>query len=110
MRNSKELPSIIAEHTPPKDEVLVSFNVVSLLINVLTNLAISVVCKRLLEDETVEERTCLGVEEIVMLLQLCLDPTYLCFTGEYYRQTFRTAMGSPVSATVANLVMEEIEQ
>ena len=30
--------------------------------------------------------------------------------GKYYKQTYRTAMGSPVSVIVANLVMEEIEE
>ena len=78
--------------------------------NVPTELAVDVARKRLMEDETLEDRTLLEVEEIVMLLQLCLDATYVCFKGKYYRQTFGTAMGSPVSVTVANLVMEEIEQ
>ena len=32
------------------------------------------------------------------------------FQNTHYKQTFETAMGSPVSATVANLVMEEIEE
>ena len=35
---------------------------------------------------------------------------YVCFRGDYCQQTFSTAMGSPVSVTVANLVMEEVEQ
>jgi hypothetical protein len=32
------------------------------------------------------------------------------FEGCYYQQVFGTAMGSPVSAVIANLVMEEVEQ
>ena len=32
------------------------------------------------------------------------------FRGNHYQQTFGTAMGSPVSVTVANLVMEEIKE
>ena len=31
------------------------------------------------------------------------------FEGTYYKQVFGTAMGSPVSAVIANLVMEDIE-
>ena len=42
---------------------------------------------------------------------LLLDSnTFLGFCGMVYRQTFGTAMGSPVSVTVANLVMEDVEQ
>jgi 3D (Asp-Asp-Asp) domain-containing protein len=32
------------------------------------------------------------------------------FEGCYYQQVFGTAMGSPVSAVIANLVMEDVEQ
>ena len=40
----------------------------------------------------------------------CLDATFLAYRGDFYQQTFGTAMGSPVSVTVANLVMEDVEQ
>ncbi len=39
-----------------------------------------------------------------------LDATYLANRGEVYQQVYGTAMGSPVSVTVANLVMEDVEQ
>ena len=45
-----------------------------------------------------------------MLLKLCLDATFLQFRGNYYRQVYGTAMGSPVSVVVADLVMEEVER
>ena len=112
VRDSRDFTTFIAEQGLSEDEVLVSFDV-SLFTNIPTDLAINVAHRRLLDDETLEERTCLVVEEIVMILQLCLDATYMyvCFRGKYYyRQTFGTAMGSPVSVTVANIVMEEIEQ
>ena len=50
------------------------------------------------------------VHNIITLLQYCLDATYFTFKGVHYQQTFGTAMGSPVSVTVAKLVMEEIEE
>ena len=43
-------------------------------------------------------------------LSLCLDATYLAFEGKICQQVHGTAMGSPVSVVVANLVMEDIEQ
>ena len=50
----------------------------------------------------------MDVEDIVSLLELCLNATYLSFRGSFYQQCFATAMGSPVSGTVANLVMETV--
>ena len=47
---------------------------------------------------------------IVSLLRLCLEDTYFSFRGGIYQQVFGTAMGSPVSVTVANLVMEDVEE
>lgn len=32
------------------------------------------------------------------------------FEGPYYQQVFGTAMGSPVSAAIANLEIEDVEQ
>ena len=56
------------------------------------------------------QRTSLPVEDIVDLLPFCLNTTYFVFEGTYYQQVFGTAMGSPVSALIANLVMEDVEQ
>ena len=61
-------------------------------------------------DETLEARTNLTVYEIVQLLEFCLRATCLAFRGNVYRQVYGTAMGSPMSITVANLVMKDIEE
>ena len=54
--------------------------------------------------------TSLTMDDICSILQLCLEATYLAFEGKVYRQIHGTAMGSPVSVVVANLVMEDVEQ
>ena len=66
---------------------------------------LQVVCDRLESDPH-----CLSVDDIYDLLNLCLDATYLMCQGKIYHQVHGTAMGSPVSVVVANLVMEEIKQ
>ena len=35
---------------------------------------------------------------------------YLAYKNGYYKQTFETAIGPPVLVTVANLVMEDVEE
>ena len=44
------------------------------------------------------------------LLSLCLNATYFSFRGVTYQQIHGTAMGSPVSVVIANLVMENVEE
>ena len=39
------------------------------------------------------------------LLSFCLNTTYFVYDGTYYQQVFRKAMGSTLSAVIANLVM-----
>ena len=57
-------------------------------------------------DETLDERTGLTIDDILQLLSLCLNDTFITFKGEFYRQIHGTVMGSPVSVTVAKLVIK----
>ena len=45
------------------------------------------------------------------LLNLCLTSTaYFQYNGKHYKQLHGTAMGSPVSVVVAQIVMQNIEE
>ena len=110
MRNSAEFATFIAGQSHPSGTVLVSFDVVSLFTRVPVDLVVKVAHKRLSMDTSLTERMSLSADQVVQLLQFCLDATFLAYRGDFYQQTFGTAMGSPVSVTVANLVMEDVEQ
>ena len=56
-------------------------------------------------DQTLEEHTMLTPNEIKKITTSVPE----CKKG-YYQQTFGTAMGSPVSVVVADLVMEDVEE
>ena len=43
-------------------------------------------------------------------LNLCLTSTYFQYNGKHYKQLHGTAMGSPVSVVVAEVVMQNIEE
>ena len=88
------------------DEILVSFDVSSLFTNVPVGEAVSIICERLREDGRLGDRTFLSPEQIADLLEMCLRSTYFSFGGNLYQQKEGAAMGSPVSAVVANLYME----
>ena len=49
------------------------------------------------------------VSNITCLLEFCLKRTYFIFQGKHYEQLEGAAMGSPISAIVANLYMENFE-
>ncbi len=60
-------------------------------------------------DSTLHNRTKLSVDEIIDLVKFCLSNTHFSFRDKVYHQSFGCAMGSPVSALAANIVMEKIE-
>ena len=109
VRNSRAFADFIKPPVLTSDELLVSFDVVSLFTNVPVHLATEVAQRRLRGDVDLKDRTGLSVEEM-KLLEFCLSATFLSFRGGIYQQTFGTAMGSPVSVTIANLVMEDVEE
>ena len=92
------------------DQMLVLFDVVSLFTKTPVDLAIKVATNRLRYDDSLWQRTSLPLEDITDLLSFCLNTTQFVFESTYYKQVFGTAMGSPVSAVIANLVMEDIER
>ena len=52
----------------------------------------------------------LPTDDIMDLLNLCLTSTYFQYNGKHYKQLHGTAMGSPVSVVVAEIVMQNIEE
>ena len=48
----------------------------------------------------------LPTEDIMDLLNLCLTSTYFQYNGKHYKQLHGTAIGSPVSVVVAEIVMQ----
>ena len=90
--------------------ILVSLDVVSLFTCIPTHLAIEVVKERLDSDQSLPERSSLSIQNILALLQFVLDNNYFIFQGSYFQQIFGCPMGSPVSAILANLVMEHVEE
>ena len=48
-------------------------------------------------------------EEFLELIRLCVENNVFEFNGEYYRQKFGVAMGSPLSPVLAGLYMEYFE-
>ena len=50
------------------------------------------------------------MDDIVNLLTVCLNATFLEFRGKVYQQVHDMAMGSPVSVMIVNLVIQDVKQ
>ncbi len=72
------------------EDILVSFDVISLYTCILINEAMEVINKLTDPDTT-------------RLVELCLTSTFFSFKGEFYEQTCGVSIGSPLSPVFANL-------
>ena len=94
IKNSSDLPTFINTQQLG-EEILVSFDVVSLFTKVPIELAIFVARERLQEDNTLEDRTALSINDIIQLLEFCLKATYFSFRGQYLSTDFWNCYGFP---------------
>ena len=110
VKNSREFADFKRDKTLNACKDLVPFDVVSLFTKIPVDLAVKVAEEKLGEDASLGRRTSLPVKDIIHLLSFCLKTTLFANNGTYYQQGFGTAMGSPVSAVIANAVMKDVEQ
>ena len=106
VKNSYDFVEFLNTIEVGDNESMVSFDVVPLFTKIPVDLAMEIAKKRLesYTTEDLREITNWSVEEIH------LQATYLKFRNKFFRQIYGTAMGSPVSVVVANLIMEDIEE
>ena len=79
------------------DDILVSFDVVSLYTKILVSDAIETI-RSLTNDDTGK------------LVEVCLRSTFFTFRKVFYEQVEGVAMGSPLSPIIANIYMESFEK
>ena len=91
-------------------EYLSSYDVSSLFTLVPIDPALKVIKDLLEKDPALKDRTVIGVDDIILLMDFCLKNTYFSFQGQFFEQVEGVAMGSLVSPIVANLYMEHFEQ
>ena len=103
IKNSCKFADFTRDKILNAGDKLASFDIVLLSPKIPIDLVVKVAEERLKGDASLGQRTSLTVEDIIHLRSFCLKITQFTYNGTYYRQVFGTAMGSPVSAVIANI-------
>jgi hypothetical protein len=61
-------------------------------------------------DPTVLDRSPLKIDDVMELLEVCMETTYFQFEDKFYQQKDGMAMGSSLSPVVSNIFMEHFEK
>ena len=109
VHNTQDFIQQIKDIKLEEDQCIMSYDVKALFTSVTIHPTISIITKLLEEDQELQQRTSLSVNNITSLLEFCLKSTYFTFQGRYFEQQEGAAMGSPISPIVANLYMEVVE-
>ena len=103
IQNSQEFIQQIQGIQLQPNQCMVSFDVKALFTSVPIQLAITIIKKLFEEDQSLQQRTTMSVNNITCLLEFCLKSTYFMYEGQHFEQLEGAAMGSPISPIVANL-------
>ena len=109
VKNTQEFIDNIKGIHLGEDQSMMSYDVKALFTSVPTTKAIIIINQLLEEDQELQQRTSLSIENITSLLEFCTTSTYFSFRGKFYEQVEGAAMGSPLRPIVANLYMESFE-
>ena len=91
-----------------KDQIMMSYDVKALFTSVPITKAITIIKQLLEQDQELQQRTSLSIENILSLLEFCITSTYFSFQGKFFEQLEGAAIGPPLSPIVANLYMESL--
>ena len=97
VKDSTSCVQDICNETLDANDILVSFDVVSLYTKIPVDEAITTI-RNLTNDDTAK------------LVEVCLKTTFFTFQQVFYEQVEGVAMGSPFSPIVANLYIEMFEK
>ena len=102
VKNSSEFAQQVRETSIWEREMMVTFDVVSLITWVPVEETLWVISIFLIQDNTLDEWTTIPVTDICELIELCFCSTYFMFENKFFRQVEIAAMGSPLLPILAN--------
>ena len=109
INNTNAFLTYIKDLKLERDEILISFDVVSLFTSIPLDTAKRIANELLTNDESWQTRTKLDKHDILELLDPCLS-TEFSIQNCYYKQISGTPMGPPLSSFLAAAVMQDLEK
>lgn len=108
VKNSFEFVEFLKTIDPvPEDYMLASLDIVSMYTNIPISYALEVISKKW---DVIKAHTSLPKNEFLYGVKSCLESTVFQYENDFYKQISGLAMGGPISAVVANLVLEDLEE
>ena len=104
--NSLKLKEKINDIKIPSDFDIISLDVVSLFTNVPKNLVVQSIEKRWTQLHNKINMSC---TEFIEVIKFILNNNFFQFNKKFYKQTFGSAMGNPLSPILSDIVMEDLE-
>nr|XP_054925874.1 uncharacterized protein LOC129384453 [Dermacentor andersoni] len=92
--NSCDFIEKVCDVSLDDDEVMVSFDVVSLFTSIPTDLGVEACTSALESDRTLSDRSPIDVPDLKRLLCFCLGNMYFCFDKVFYRHAAGTRLSS----------------
>ncbi|XP_017467847.1 PREDICTED: uncharacterized protein LOC108360175 [Rhagoletis zephyria] len=106
VKNAFNLKDKLKDISVCEEDVLVSFDVVSLFTNIPTTLAIKIILNKW---DQVQKRTNIPKNKFHHILDFCLkDNNYFMYNNKLYTQSFGMPMDNPLSPTIADIIMDNL--
>lgn len=106
IKNSMQLKQSMKNINLGDDEIIVSFDVISLFTNIPIQTAIRIIIRHW---DKVKIHTTIPKAQFLHILKFCLiDNNYFIFDKTIYTQVFGMPMGNPLSPTIADIVLDDL--
>ncbi|XP_036317378.1 uncharacterized protein LOC118732355 [Rhagoletis pomonella] len=106
VKNAFNLKERLTNISVCDEDVLVSFDVISLFTNIPTMLATKII---MIKWDQIQRTTSIPKHKFQQILDFCLkDNNYFMCNNKLYTQTFGMPMGNPLSPTIADIIMDDL--
>ena len=110
VENAYDLKKFLNKLSIDNNDVQASFDVVALYPSIPIPKALDCVRRKLLNDTTLADRTDWKPEDIMKLLEICLETHFKTIDGKIYTQLDGTPIGKSISGPIADIFMIWFEE